>query len=42
MQDISHEPPRSTSGWKLKAEQTIHADAKTVDVGLIFSAAGNP
>jgi len=42
MQDISHELPRSISGWKLKPEQTIHADAKTVDVRLTFSPAGNP
>ena len=33
---VRHLPP-TASGWKLRPEQTIHADTKTVDVRLTFS-----
>jgi len=32
-----HLPPTASGGWKLRPEQTIHADTKTVDVRLTFS-----
>jgi outer membrane protein assembly factor BamA len=37
MQEVARQLPPTTSGWKLRPEQTIHADTKTVDVRLTFA-----
>jgi len=37
LQGVSRQLPPSQSGWKLRPEQTIHDDTKTVDVRLNFS-----
>jgi outer membrane protein insertion porin family len=38
LQEVGHELPASSSGWSFKPVQTIHADTKTVDVRLVFTA----
>ena len=37
MHEVGPQLPRISSGWKIKPEQTIHRDTKTVDVRLTFS-----
>ncbi len=37
VQEVSRRLPPNQSGWKLRADPTIHADTKTVDVRLTFS-----
>jgi len=41
IQQVGPSLPPNTSGWKAGAQQTIHADTKTVDVTLTFAPRGS-